>query len=64
MAILKPFKGIRPKKENVKQIASKPYDVLNEKEARAEAGDNQYSFYHVIKLLKFIRRESRIFKIC
>jgi uncharacterized protein (DUF1015 family) len=49
MAILKPFKGIRPKKELVKQIASKPYDVLNEKEARAEAGDNRYSFYHVIK---------------
>jgi uncharacterized protein (DUF1015 family) len=49
MAILKPFKGIRPRKELAKQIASKPYDVLNEKEARAEAGDNQYSFYHVIK---------------
>lgn len=49
MAILKAFKGIRPKKEFVKFVASKPYDVLNEKEARAEAGDNRYSFYHVIK---------------
>ena len=49
MAVLKPFKGIRPKKELVKQVASKPYDVLNEKEARAEAGDNKLSFYHVIK---------------
>ena len=49
MAILKSFKGIRPKKEFVIRIASKPYDVLNEKEARAEAGDNTYSFYHVIK---------------
>lgn len=49
MAILKSFKGIRPKKEFVNRIASKPYDVLNGKEARAEAGDNTYSFYHVIK---------------
>ena len=49
MAILKPFKGIRPKKEFVNQVASKPYDVLNEREARAEAGDNKLSFYHVIK---------------
>jgi uncharacterized protein (DUF1015 family) len=49
MAVLKPFKGIRPKKEFVKKVASKPYDVLNEKEARVEAGDNAYSFYHVIK---------------
>ena len=49
MAVLKSFKGIRPKKEFVYRIASKPYDVLNEKEARAEAGNNTYSFYHVIK---------------
>ena len=49
MAILKPFKGIRPKKEFAQQVASKPYDVLNEKEARKEAEGNPYSFYHVIK---------------
>ena len=49
MAILKPFKGIRPVKDKVAQIASKPYDVLNEIEAKAEAGDNINSFYHVIK---------------
>lgn len=49
MAILKPFKGIRPVKDNEKLVASRPYDVLNEKEARVEAGDNHYSFYHVIK---------------
>jgi uncharacterized protein (DUF1015 family) len=49
MATLKPFRGIRPKKEFVKSIASRPYDVLNEKEARIEAGDNMNSFYHVIK---------------
>ncbi|HRH65824.1 MAG TPA: DUF1015 family protein [Bacteroidia bacterium] len=49
MAILKPFKGIRPKKEFASKIASKPYDVLNEKEARKEAEGNPLSFYHVIK---------------
>jgi len=49
MAILKPFKGIRPVKDKVKQVASKPYDVLNEKEARAECAGNPFSFYHVIK---------------
>lgn len=49
MAILKPFHGIRPKKEFVKQVASRPYDVLNEQEARAEAKGNPYSFYHIIK---------------
>jgi uncharacterized protein (DUF1015 family) len=49
MAILKPFKGIRPQKKFVKQIASKPYDVLDEKEARKECEGNSLSFYHVIK---------------
>ena len=51
MAILKPFKGIRPTKENVLKVASKPYDVLDEKEARKEAEGNPLSFYHVIKPL-------------
>ena len=37
MAIIKPFKGIRPKRELVEKIASRPYDVLNSEEARAEA---------------------------
>lgn len=49
MAILKAFKGIRPKKEFAQQVASKPYDVLDEKEARKEAEGNSLSFYHVIK---------------
>ena len=49
MAILKPFKGIRPLTSNVAQIASKPYDVLNEREARQECEGNPDSFYHVIK---------------
>ena len=49
MAILKAFKGIRPVPGMVKQVASKPYDVLNEIEAREECKDNLLSFYHVIK---------------
>ena len=49
MAIVKPFKGIRPPKELVEQVESRPYDVLNSEEARAEAGDNETSLYHIIK---------------
>ena len=49
MAILKPFKGIRPTKELVKRVACRPYDVLDEKEARIEANGDEISFYRVIK---------------
>lgn len=49
MAIVKPFKGYRPRKEFVKEIASRPYDVLNSKEARKEAEGHPYSFLHVVK---------------
>ncbi len=49
MTVLKPFRGIRPKKEFAPLIASKPYDVLNKTEAREEAKGNSYSFLHVVK---------------
>ncbi|MGC9471052.1 MAG: DUF1015 domain-containing protein [Bacteroidales bacterium] len=49
MAILKPFRGIRPVKEKVSLIASRPYDVLNRNEAKNEAAGNPYSFLHVVK---------------
>ncbi|MBR6686192.1 MAG: DUF1015 domain-containing protein [Paludibacteraceae bacterium] len=49
MMIVKPFKGIRPPKELVEQVASRPYDVLNSEEARAEAEGNEKSLYHIIK---------------
>ncbi len=49
MAILKPFKGYRPPKEIVKDLASRPYDVLDSGEARKEAGENPYSFLRVVK---------------
>lgn len=49
MAVIKPFKGIRPPKELVEKVASRPYDVLNSEEARAEAEGNPMSLYHIIK---------------
>lgn len=49
MAILRAFKGMRPVKDKVKLIASKPYDVLNSEEARIEAQGNEYSFLHIVK---------------
>ncbi|MBO8460799.1 MAG: DUF1015 domain-containing protein [Bacteroidetes bacterium] len=49
MATIKPFKGIRPPKELAKKVSSRPYDVLNSEEARAEAEGNEMSLYHIIK---------------
>lgn len=49
MATIKPFKGVRPPKSLVERIVSRPYDVLNSDEARAEAADNDMSLYHIIK---------------
>ena len=49
MANVKPFRGVRPPKEYVEKVASKPYDVLSSEEARAEAGDNEMCLYHIIK---------------
>ena len=49
MARVKPFKGLRPPRELVEQVESRPYDVLDSDEARAEAGNNEKSIYHIIK---------------
>jgi uncharacterized protein (DUF1015 family) len=46
---IKPFRGIRPPKALAKQVSSRPYDVLNSDEARAEAMGNEMSLYHIIK---------------
>ena len=46
---IKPFKGIRPPKELVEHVSSRPYDVLNSEEARQEAAGNPKSLYHIIK---------------
>ena len=49
MAKVKPFKGVRPPRELVEEVASRPYDVLNSEEARKEAEGNPKSLYHIIK---------------
>ncbi len=49
MATIKPFCGLRPPKNLVEKIESRPYDVLDSEEARKEAGDNEMSLYHIIK---------------
>jgi len=49
MSILKPFKAVRPTADKVKDVACRPYDVLNTEEALAESAGNPVSFYHVIK---------------
>ena len=49
MAKVKPFKGVRPPKHLVEEVASRPYDVLNSEEARKEAEGNAKSLYHIIK---------------
>ena len=49
MATIRPFKGIRPPKDLIEKVESRPYDVLSSEEARVEAGDNEMSLYHIIK---------------
>lgn len=49
MAKVKPFKGLRPPRELVEEVVSRPYDVLNSEEARKEAEGNPKSLYHIIK---------------
>ena len=46
---IKPFRGVRPPKTMVREVASRPYDVLNSEEARKEAEGNEKSLYHIIK---------------
>ena len=47
MAIIKSFKGVRPKIGLAEQVASLPYDVMNTAEAKEMAKGNPYSFLHV-----------------
>lgn len=49
MALIKPFRGVRPPRKFVSEVASRPYDVLNSEEARKEAADNEKSLYRIIK---------------
>lgn len=49
MAKVKPFRGVRPPRNLVEEVVSRPYDVLNSEEARKEAEGNEKSLYHIIK---------------
>lgn len=49
MAIILPFKALRPQAQFAKQVASRPYDVLNTREAKSEAQGNPFSFLHITK---------------
>lgn len=49
MITISPFKALRPQAEHAKQVASRPYDVLNSKEAKIEAQGNPFSFLHITK---------------
>ena len=49
MITIAPFKALRPAAEFAKQLASRPYDVLNSKEAKVEARGNNFSFLHITK---------------
>lgn len=49
MAIVNPFKALRPQPQFAPKVASRPYDVLNSKEAKIEARGNPHSFLHITK---------------
>ncbi|NLJ72954.1 MAG: DUF1015 domain-containing protein [Syntrophomonadaceae bacterium] len=49
MAIVRPFKAIRPQKELAEKVAALPYDVMSSEEARAMVKGNPYSFLHIDK---------------
>ncbi len=49
MAIIQPFKALRPQQELADKVASRPYDVLNSTEAKEEANGNPLSFLHITK---------------
>lgn len=49
MVSISPFKALRPEAQHAKNVASRPYDVLNSKEAKVEAQGNPNSFLHITK---------------
>lgn len=49
MAIVRPFRAVRPAKEYADKVISLPYDVMNREEAAKMAQDNPYSFLHVCR---------------
>ncbi len=49
MAIVRPFRAVRPQRSVAAQVAALPYDVMNSEEARQMVKGNPYSFLHVDK---------------
>ena len=49
MAIIAPFKALRPAAQFASQVASRPYDVMNREESKTEAQGNPYSFLHITR---------------
>mgnify|MGYP000981540855 CR=1 FL=1 len=49
MAVVRPFKALRPRKDLVERVASLPYDVMDRKEAKLMAKGNPYSFLHIVR---------------
>lgn len=49
MAIIRPFKGLRPQEALAAKVAARPYDVLSSAEAKTAAAGNAYAYYHVSK---------------
>ncbi len=49
MAIIRPFKGFRPKQDIAAQLASLPYDVMSSQEAADMAKGNPYSLLHITR---------------
>ncbi|QAA30253.1 DUF1015 domain-containing protein [Clostridium manihotivorum] len=49
MAVIRPFKAVRPVRAFADRVAALPYDVMNSEEARIMVRDNEYSFLHVDK---------------
>jgi uncharacterized protein (DUF1015 family) len=47
VAVIRPFRALRPQADRSHLVASVPYDVVNTEEARALAGGNPLSFLHV-----------------
>lgn len=49
MAVVKPFRGLRPPREIVKELACLPYDVMNTDEAKAMAAGKESSLLHITR---------------
>lgn len=49
MAVVRPFKALRPRADLVERVASLPYDVMDRKEAKLMAKGNPYSFLHIVR---------------